>query len=221
MKPNESHKSWLTELAHRYNGALTEEVRSYLGARALGPDAVAGGLLGLVSDPDPAHERYRGWLSIPYITPTGVVSMRFRCLEEHDCSVDFHGKYEGVAGDKTHLYNVQALHDATDEIGIAEGELDALAATAAGLPTVGCPGASSWKPYYYRLFDDFQRVYVLGDGDDAGRRWAAPLVPNIPGATSRVMPAGNDVTSYVVEFGAEAFLDSVRPRCNPDTKPVE
>lgn len=218
MKPSESHKNWLTSLARSYHDALTPEVVSWLGARALGPDAVSGGLLGYVADPDPAHEQYRGRLSIPYLTPTGAVSMRFRCLEDHEH--DGHGKYEGTAGDTTHLYNVQALHDATTEIGVTEGELDALAATYAGLPSVGCPGASAWKPFYYRLFDDFEHVYVLGDGDAAGRRWAAGLVPNIPGAVSRVLPADHDVTSYIVEHGSSAFLQHVRLGCNPDTSPV-
>ncbi len=215
MKPSESHKSWLTKLARQYHEALTPEVRTYLADRALDRDVVDGALLGLVSDPDPAHEQYRGRLSIPFITPTGVVSMRFRCLEEHVCGdgdfTDYppHGKYEGPPGEPTHLYNVQALHDATTDIGVAEGELDALVATRAGLPTVGCPGASNWKPFYYRLFDDFQHVYVLGDGDSAGRKWASGLVPNIPGAVSRVMPTDHDVTSFVVEHGTDAFLGSV------------
>lgn len=207
--PSESHKSWLTELAHRYHEALTPEVLSYLGTRGISPDAASGFRLGLVSDPDPAHEQYRGRLSLPFITPSGVVTMRFRCLQDHVCDDEFHGKYEGVAGDPTHLYNVQALHDAGSVIGIAEGELDALVATSAGLPTVGCVGASNWKPFYYRLFDDFQHVYVLGDGDAAGRKWAAGLVPNIPGAVSRVQPAGFDVSSYVVEHGGTAWLESV------------
>ena len=212
MKPSESHKSWLTELAQRYHDALTPEVASYLADRGLDKDAASGFRLGLVSDPDPAHEQYRGRLSIPFITPTGVVSMRFRCLEDHGeqkCDDHFHGKYEGVPGESTHLYNVQALHDATDRIGVAEGELDAAVATTCGLPTVGCPGASNWKPFYYRLFDDFQYVYILGDGDSAGRKWAGGLVPNIPGAVSRVQPAGYDVSSYVAERGAQAWLDSV------------
>ena len=209
MKPSESHKSWLTELAQRYHDALTPEAASYLADRGIDRDAASGFRLGLVSDPDPAHEQYRGRLSIPFITPTGVVTMRFRCLEEHVCGDLNHGKYEGAVGDPTHLYNVQALHDAESEIGIAEGELDALVATRAGLPTVGCVGASNWKPFYYRLFDDFQSVFVLGDGDSAGRKWAAGLVPNIAGGVSRVQPAGYDVTSYVVKHGAQAWLESV------------
>lgn len=238
MKPSESHKSWLTDLAQRYHDALTPEVVSYLADRGLDRDAASGFLLGLVSDPDPAHEQYRGRLSIPFITPTGVVSMRFRCLEEHFRTINYnpgpgkpvekrnvgdpipcgdgdwenfppHGKYEGVPGETTHLYNVQALHDATDRIGVAEGELDAAVATTCGLPTVGCPGASNWKPFYYRLFDDFQYVYILGDGDSAGRKWASGLASNIPGAVSRVQPADYDVSSYVAEHGAQAWLESV------------
>ena len=210
MKPSESHKSWLTELAQKYHDALTPGVASYLAARGLDRDAVAGFRLGVVSDPDPAHEAYRGRLSIPFITPTGVVSIRFRCLLDHTCQeYEYHGKYEGPPGEGTHLYNVQALHDAGDRIGVAEGELDAAVATVAGLPTVGCPGASNWKPFYYRLFDDFQYVYILGDGDAAGRKWAGGLVPNIPGAVSRVQPPGYDVSSYVVEHGAQAWLESV------------
>jgi len=208
--PSESHKSWLTELARRYHADLTKEVRSYLADRALGRDAVDGALLGLVSEPDPAHEPYRGRLAIPFITPTGVVQMRFRCLEKHDCKAESCPKYLGVVGGTTHLYNVQALHDAKGVIGIAEGELDALVATSAGLPTVGCVGAENWKPFYYRLFDDFESVFVLGDGDNAGRKWAAGLSGTIPGALSRVQPNGYDVTSYVTEFGAEAFMATVQ-----------
>jgi DNA primase len=216
VKPSESQKSWLGRLAQRYHAALTPEVRSYLEGRALGPDAVTGSLLGLVVDPDPVHEPYVGRLSIPFVTPTGVVHMRFRCLEDHDCKERGHGKYESPAGERTHLFNVQALHDATTEVGICEGELDALVATSAGVPSVGCVGASNWKPFYYRLFDDFERVYVMGDGDAAGRKWAGGLVGNIAGAISKVMPSGHDVTSYVVEHGAEAFVNSVCDSGNPD-----
>ena len=54
-----------------------------------------------------------------------------------------------------------------------------------------------------------EHVYILGDGDPAGRKWAGELSGKIPGATSRVQPKGYDVTSYLVEFGAQSFLESV------------
>lgn len=206
MRPSDSRKNWLGKLAARYHEALTPEVLSYLESRGLDQDAVTGNLLGLVSDPDPAHEQFRGRLSIPFITPTGVVFMRFRCLENHDCKEEEHGKYSGPSGEETRLYNVPSLHDAVSVVGICEGELDALAATVAGLPSVGVPGANNWKPFYYRLFDDFEQVILLGDGDRAGRDFVNKLLPNIAGAVSRPLPKDHDVSSYVVEYGAEEFM---------------
>lgn len=212
MTPSESLKTWLGKTAQRYHEALTPEVRSYLDERALGPDVVSSSLLGLVSDPDPLHEQYRGRLSLPFITPTGVVYMRFRCIQEiddpeHSCKEHGHGKYEGPSEQGTHLYNVQALHDADVVVGVCEGELDALVATTAGLPAVGVPGSQNWKSFYYRLFSDFTRVLILGDGDKAGRDFTNKLASHISGGEAKVMPNGHDVTSFVVEYGEEAFRD--------------
>lgn len=210
MKLSDSRKSWLGKVADRYHESLTTEVSSYLESRGLGPDVVRGYRLGLVADPDPLHEQYRGRLSIPFITPTGVVYIRFRCLEKHDCKEFGHGKYEGPSGEDTHLYNVQALHVADIEVGICEGELDAIASTEAGYPAVGVPGAQNWKPHYYRLFDDFERVVILGDGDTAGRTFTGKLAHEISNGISKVMPKDQDVNSYILENGAEQFLEYVR-----------
>lgn len=209
MKQSDSQKSWLGEVAQRYHESLTPEVRSYLESRGLDRDAVDGSLLGLVVNPDPAHSQFAGRLAIPFITPTGVVYMRFRCLQDHDCKEFAHGKYEGPAETGTHLYNVSALHYADSVIGVCEGELDALVATASGLPSIGVPGANNWKAYYFRLFDDFERVIVLGDGDTAGRTFANTLAGNMPNAIPRPMPKDEDVSSYVVKYGADAFLEFV------------
>lgn len=208
MRPSDSRKNWLGKLAQRYHEALTEEVRSYLNDRGLEDEVINGALLGLVVDPDPAHSFYEGRLAIPYLTPTGVVFMRFRCLEKHDCRAQEPqcAKYISPKGDDTRLFNVSALHNAGAVVAICEGELDALAATRAGLPSVGVPGASNWKPYYYRLFDDFDRVIILGDGDKAGREFASKLSQNIAASVPRPMPRDHDVSSFVVEKGAEEFL---------------
>jgi hypothetical protein len=209
VRPSDSQKNWLGKTAERYHEALMEDetILSYLADRALDRDAVIGARLGLVVDPDPAHDNYVGRLSIPFLTPTGIVHMRFRCLHNHDHVG--HGKYEGPAGEETRLYNVLALHARGDAVGVCEGELDARVATAAGLPSVGVPGINNWKPFYYRLFDDYERVIVLGDGDDAGRSFTATLTRNLPNAIRKPMPNDYDVTSFVVEFGAEKFLEFI------------
>jgi DNA primase len=155
---------------------------------------------------------YEGRLAIPFITPTGVVYMRFRCLENHDCDELMHGKYEGQKGLGTHLYNVSALHDAVSVVGICEGELDALVASISGLSSVGVPGANNWKPFYSRLFDDFERVLILGDGDPAGREFSTKLSSVIDNAIPCPMPRDEDVSSFVVKHGADAFLEFVGER---------
>jgi DNA primase len=204
VRPSSSQKNWLGTLAQRYHEALDERTLSYLAARGIDQDAATGYRLGLVVDPDPAHDRYAGRLSIPFITPTGVVYMRFRCLEQHEC--DDHGKYESVSGESTHLYNVQSLHLSSDMVAVTEGELDALISTEAGMPAVGVPGVNNWKPFYYRLFDDYERVIVVGDGDKAGREFVATLARNLPNAIRRPMPEGYDVNSYVLEHGVDEYL---------------
>lgn len=210
MRLSNSHKSWLEDATAKYHAALTEETRSYLEHRGLDKTAVDGARLGLVHEPEPAHAQFEGRLAIPFITPTGVVYMRFRCLADHDCKDFSHGKYEGPAATDTHLYNVSSLHVAERTVAICEGELDALVCTLAGLPAVGVPGANNWKPFYYRLFDDYGRVIVIGDGDTAGRTFSATLAGNIPSAIPCPMPTGHDVSSYVVEHGAEKFLELVK-----------
>lgn len=214
--PSAKRKEWLGALAERYHGSLLlrGEVTDYLANRGLDSECVSSARLGLVDDPDPLHEKWRGWLAIPYITPTGVVHMRFRCLAgikdpRHEC--DDHGKYEGPPGEENRLYNVSALHDSDDHVGITEGELDALCASAAGLLSVGVPGAKSFKAHWFRLFDDYERVIGLGDGDQSGRSFIAKLGDRMHNLLARPMPEGYDVTDYIVEFGAKSFLDYADP----------
>jgi DNA primase len=206
VRPSESQKSWLGSLADQYHNSLDEATLAYLADRGIDQDAASGFRLGLVVDPDPAHQQYVGRLSIPFITPTGVVYMRFRCLGDHNCGDLEHGKYQGVSGDSTHLYNVSALHAAGDTIVVTEGELDALISTEAGMPAVGVPGATNWKPFYYRLFDDYERVILVGDGDSAGREFVATLARNLGNSIRRPMPEGYDVNSFVLEHGVEEYL---------------
>jgi len=209
VRVSDSTKSWLGRLAQRYHESLTPEVATYLADRGIDPRAQAGFLLGLASDPDPLHESYRGRLSIPFLTPTGTVSMRFRCLEDHECKSAKHGKYEGLPGEETRLYNVQAIHDADVVVGICEGELDAVVSTISGLPAVGVPGGNNFKPHYYRLFQDFERVLILGDGDSAGRKFAAELAREIPTGEAKVMPVGEDVSSFIQQYGKDSFLEYI------------
>ena len=153
--------------------------------------------LGVVSEPEVGHEAFIGRLSIPYITKTGVVDLRFRSLNP---AVE--PKYMGMTGAETKMYNVLDIDRAGDWIGVCEGELDTITLSGCvGIPCVGVPGANSWKKHYTRLLADFERVFVFADGDQPGKEFATSLARELP-VTVVQFPEGEDVNSAYVKYGA-------------------
>jgi len=119
--------------------------------------------LGFVSSPLKGDERFTGMLAIPYLTPAGVKALKFRRL------VGRGPKYGQHEGQKPRLFNVLAFANATDQIGICEGEIDAIAATEGlHIPAMGVPGVDHWQANaetWAPVFKDFGRVLVFADGD--------------------------------------------------------
>lgn len=199
-----SQRVALQAAAEKFHASLSEAASAYLDGRGFTEEMVVARLLGQVSaDSEPLYEPFVGRLSIPYITPSGVVSIRFRCIEDHDCKETGHPKYLQMKGDADHLYNVLALHERHPAIGITEGEFDAAIVDEHVLPCVGVPGATKWKPYWSRLFEDFEKVFLIGDGDSAGRKFVDKLTELVPNAQPVVMPKDLDANEYFLKYGAE------------------
>ena len=153
---------------------------------------------GVVVEPEIGHEAFQGRLSIPYITKTGVVDLRFRSLNP---AVE--PKYMGMTGVETKMYNVLDIERAGDWIGVCEGELDTVTLSkCVGIPCIGVPGANSWKKHYTRLLADFERVFVFADGDQPGKEFAASLARELP-VTIVSMGDGEDVNSSYVKYGSQ------------------
>jgi hypothetical protein len=126
--------------------------------------------LGMVNPASVDDEKYTGRLAIPYLTQAGIVAIKYRCVEDHDCkSVKYHAKYDQPEGQDTWIFNPQAFFDADDIIGVAEGEIDAIVATEfIGVPTIGIPGVDVWKANrkaWRRTLDDYETVLIFVDGD--------------------------------------------------------
>lgn len=169
---------------------------AYLAARGIDAGVAAMYRLGCVVDPEVGHEDLRGRLSIPYLTPAGVVDLRFRALGDQQ------PKYLSVAGSAPHLYNVGALWRDSDYIAICEGELDALVLDGiVGIPALGVPGANNWKGHWARLLEDYRTVFVMCDGDDAGRDFGKALGRSVPAARVIHLPTGQDVNSLYLAQG--------------------
>jgi DNA primase len=199
VKQNASQKDLLNKATAKYAESISQ-AEGYLKSRGIPLEVARLVSLGVVAEPEVGHEAFVGRLSIPYITKTGVVDLRFRSLNP---AVE--PKYMGMTGAETKMYNVLDVERAGDFIGVCEGELDTITLSACvGIPCVGVPGANSWKKHYTRLLADFERVFVFADGDQPGTEFARSLARELP-VTIIQLPDGHDVNSMFVQEGASYF----------------
>jgi len=188
----------------QYAGHINQ-AEQYLLTRQLSVDEAKLFHLGVVVDPLPGHEAFAGRIAIPYITPSGVVDIRFRAINNEE------PKYMGMIGAKTTMFNTQACFVATKYICVTEGEFDSIMMSVKTVhPTIGIPGANNWKPHYGRILDDFDMVIVLTDGDNAGAEFGKKIVRELPNANVIPMPDGEDANSVIIKLGKEWLDERIR-----------
>jgi DNA primase len=203
MRQGHLQKELLGKASKKYAESI-HLASDYLASRGISQEVARLASLGVVSEPEVGHEQYAHRLSIPYITKTGVVDLRFRSLNP---AVE--PKYMGMTGAETRMYNVLDIEQAGDFIGVCEGELDTITLSyCVGIPCIGVPGANSWKRHYTRLLADFQRVFIFADGDQAGSEFAKGLARELP-VTIVQLPEGEDVNSMYVQSGAGYFHEKM------------
>lgn len=143
-----------------------------------------------------------GMLSIPYITPTGVVAIRFRRIEGEG------PKYHQETGSVSPLYNVRDFHRPEPHIAVCEGEFDGgILSALVGVPAVALPGTGQWAKngkFYRRLFMDYDKVYVIMDPDDAGQKTALQIMKQVPNAVNIILPF--DVNDTFLAHGKDFIL---------------
>lgn len=96
---------------------------------------------------------------------------------------------------------------------VAEGESDTLAIRAAladprhGVRhfVIGLPGAQTWRPDWAKYLEPFSLVYVIGDGDQAGRRMAWHVHADVRWARPVTLPDGDDARSLIQRIGPSAL----------------
>lgn len=209
MRPtSDSRRAELEEAAARYQAAVTVEAAQYLLDRGISKETALTSRLGVVVDPVLGHEAFRGRLAIPYIVADRPVSMRFRCIEDHDCKSRGCPKYIQESDEETRMYNVSALHRAHTEIEVTEGEFDALVLDQLGYPAVAIPGVNNWKPRHRRMLAGFSKIRVWGDPDAAGRDFVNKLCRSLRQARGVTLTEG-DVTETFLRSG-EAEIRRLR-----------
>ena len=204
MRLSSSHRQFLLQATHQYAKQI-HLATEYQATRNLSVDEAQRFHLGVVKDALPGHEQYTGRLAIPYITPSGVVDIRFRAIGNAD------PKYMGMPGAKTSMFNAQVVLTASDYICVTEGEIDCITVSVkTNHPAVGIPGANNWKPFYSKILDDFDTVIVLADGDTAGMDFGKKVSRELGNVNIVQMPEGHDVNSIVMLEGAEFINERIR-----------
>jgi len=208
---SQGQEKLLQEAAHHYAQAISDRALGYLAGRGISEQTAARFRLGTITDPIEGHQGYEGWLAIPYFTALDLcVGFKFRRLD------DGKPKYGAPVGQKSHLFNVVATLSATKSIVICEGEFDAIVMEAnCGIPAVGVPGVAAWKPYYQKLFNGFDIVYVVGDNDvkedgtNPGAEFSRRVASEISNSQIVTLPPGLDITDFYLANGKDATANLV------------
>lgn len=208
---SQGQEKLLQEAAHHYAQAISDRALGYLAGRGISEQTAARFRLGTITDPIEGHQGYEGWLAIPYFTALDLcVGFKFRRLD------DGKPKYGAPVGQKSHLFNVVATLSATKSIVICEGEFDAIIMEAnCGIPAVGVPGVAAWKPYYQKLFNGFDIVYVVGDNDvkedgtNPGAEFSRRVASEISNSQIVTLPPGLDITDFYLANGKNATANLV------------
>lgn len=205
MQLKEQSRSLIEAVTH-YSQGLDERTEEYLAGRGISRDVAKKFELGTVVDPINGHEDYEGWLSIPYLTAMGsCVSVKFRRLD------DGKPKYGQPTGQKQHLYNVADVLTQSPRIVVCEGELDAVVVSGViGIPAVGVPGVTAWKPHFPKLFTGYDTIYIVGDNDDKadganpGQEFSKRVQSEVSGGVIVTLPPGMDINEFYLTNGKEA-----------------
>lgn len=165
--------------------------RKWLAARGLLDRTVRAYMLGF--------DAHRNAITIPYLNALGEVrSFRWRNLQREP-------KYLQPKGVGLHLFHVKASRKPM--VWLTEGEFDAMILDQCGFPSVGIPGANSFKPEWAYLFAYCDQVTVVFDPDEAGQEAAAKVTrilgPYVTKLRMVRLPQGKDVTDLYLEDKAE------------------
>lgn len=176
-------------------------------SRGIPAEAAAKFRLGVV-DEHP-QQFMVGRLSIPYLTPAGILGIKYRCMATHDCKAQSCPKYLYDDGEELRLFNAQATLRSSPLIFITEGEFDAIAIqTLTGYPACAVPGVRAWERnrFWARCFTPFSLVVLPADGDRAGQQFAKELARDLPQLRVAHMPNEQDANDVLRVEGVQGFM---------------
>lgn len=184
-----------------HSEAGAEHLKYLMEERKLSLETIKQFHLGAVLDPDPTDLRAAGYICIPHLNDRGPNVLRFRKMPDQEGP-----KYLQPPGSKVNIFNIIEFLQPRDWIAVAEGEMDTMTLVQCGVPAVGFPGANTWSEHHKYLFDGFQHVVVIGDGDEAGIGFAEKVAGRVPSPRVLPLPDGADINSIYAEQGRPGIM---------------
>jgi len=208
LVPPESSKRLLNEASESYEAQLSgSPAEEYLiEDRGLSIDILRFFQIGFCGKPEPGDDMYRGMISIPFVTVTGVVAIQFR--QPH--VVPKGGKRFLNRGSTQRIYNPMVLLEPHRTVYLCEGPVDTMTVAELDLPSFGIAGVDNWLPKFARALRN-RRVVVLADGDDErgqGKNFAARVATDVDECAT-ILFEGEDVNSYAVKYGLDALREKI------------
>lgn len=187
-------------------GFAGSPAQEYVAGRGISEKAANALRLGWVAGIEEGFEHFRNRLAVPYLNMNKqVTGFKFRSLDPESDN-----KYLAQDGFSTTLYNIQALNTPGGVLCLTEGEADTWTLTTLGIPALGVPGVSNWKPHHKRLLDGFTVLYWPHD-DKAGHSFAKALKQDLPEVIMCGIPGGcNDLNQALTEGHGDRIRDMVR-----------
>jgi DNA primase len=163
-----------------------------------------------VTDPAPGHEHAVNALSIPYLTKSGVVGIKFRKTDGGQ------PKYIWPTGQKIGMFNVNDLSLDTETMCICEGEIDTIILSGmCGIPAVGVAGVTQWKDWFPMMLEGYKRIFVFADNDvkedgrNPGMELAKRIKEDLNSAVVVNLPENKDVNDIFLREGADWFKEKI------------
>ena len=153
------------------------------------------------------------WLTIPHYEKGKLVNIKSRRLPP--IPPDVKKRFKRVEGCRSILFNGDILQDQSEEIFIAEGELDAITLWDRGIKNVvsGTTGAGSFEASWIDALARVKKVFILYDPDETGQRGARELARRLgyDRAFNVLMPYDYDLNDFFVAgFEARDFRNLIK-----------
>jgi DNA primase len=202
--PSPTTKEFLEMAVSSYEDQIegTEAQRYFVEERGITKEALSSFRIGFVGRPQRGHEMYQGRIAFPYITHSGVTTIRFRRVGDDPNQK----KMLYLPGDTPRIYNVTKISDR--KVLICEGEVDTITATICGYDAVGIPGATAWKRAFIPIFR-YRSVTVVAHNDDNGEGldFARKIASALDSVTIQLCPKGSDLNKLYVTEGVRGVKE--------------